>query len=59
MEVTVYLVGTDADDAQTNFPFDSEESASSYADDNGGLDVFTCTAYLDFSTIEKVEYNNG
>lgn len=53
MEITLYLVGTDADDAQENFPFDSAESAESYAQDNPDTYVYTVTATIDFSTIEK------
>jgi hypothetical protein len=55
MDITLYLVGTDEDDAQQNFPFDSAESAQSYADDNPGTLVFSVTAFIDFSTIEPVE----
>lgn len=54
MEITLYLVGSDADNAQENFPFDSYESAQSYADDGeeDHLMVFTVSATIDFSTIE-------
>lgn len=54
MEITLWLVGTDADDAQTNFPFHSPESAQSYADDTPGNKLFTVTATIDFSTIEEI-----
>lgn len=51
-DIILYLVGTDAENAETRWPFDSEESAYSYAADNPGLEVFTVVATLDLSTIE-------
>lgn len=50
----LYLVGTDDENAQEGLPFDSEESAQSYADDNPGTEVYSVTATIDFDTIEKV-----
>lgn len=54
MDITLYLVGTDKDDAQGNMPFDGPESATSYMDDNPGNRLFTVTARIDFATIEEV-----
>lgn len=54
MRITLWLVGTNADDAQGNFPFDSEESAASFANDNPGTKVYSVYADIDFSTIEEV-----
>lgn len=51
LDITLYLVGYDADRAVENFPFDSEESANSYRDDNPGMQVFEVDAKIDFSTI--------
>lgn len=52
IELTLYLVGIDEEAALGNMPFDSPESAESYARDNGGLTVFTVTAYIDPATID-------
>ena len=54
MEITLYLVGTDADDAQQNLPFDSAESAEDFMADNPGTKLYAVTATIDFSTIEEV-----
>ena len=53
MDITLYLVGTDSDDAQSNFPFDSFESAESYQQDNPGTKIYSVTARIDFSTMEE------
>ena len=56
MEITLYLVGKDKNEAQETWPFDSYESAESYRDDQeDGEFIWTVTAVVDFSTIEKVE----
>lgn len=55
MELTIYLVGTDVDDACETFPFDSYESARSFADDNPGSNIYTVQANVDFTTIELHE----
>lgn len=52
MEITLYLVGTDADDACTNFPFDSFESAESYQADNPDTEIYSVQAFIDFTTVE-------
>lgn len=49
--ITLYLVGENEDAAQENMPFDSEESAESYAADNKGTRVFAVDAVIDFSSI--------
>lgn len=54
MEITLYLVGVDEDDAMETFPFDSQESAEDYSKDNPGTTVFSVTARIDFSTIEEI-----
>jgi hypothetical protein len=55
MEVTIYLAGEDETMAISGMPFDSYESAKSYADDNEGLNVYSVTAKIDFATIQEVE----
>ena len=52
IELTLYLVGVDADDAQQNMPFDSYESAQSYSYDNPGTTIFTVQAKIDLTTVE-------
>lgn len=52
IDLTLWLVGTDKEDASERFPFDSYESAKSYADDNDGMKIWAATARLDFSTME-------
>lgn len=54
MNITLYLVGTDIENAETNFPFDSLESADSYIFDNPGMQVFSVVATMDLSSIEPV-----
>lgn len=57
MEVTLYLVGTDVDDAQANLPYDSWETAWETVldkEDSSEYKVYTVTATLDFSTMEEV-----
>lgn len=54
MDITLYLVGTDQDEAEANFPFDSISSARSFADDNPGTQVFSVTATIDFNTVKPV-----
>lgn len=54
MEITLYLVGTDADDAQLNQPFESWGEAESYRKENPGTKVFSVEAVIDFTTIEEV-----
>lgn len=51
VDITLYLVGTDEDDAQQNLPFDSEESAQSFADDNEGTVVYAVSATIDLGSI--------
>lgn len=51
---TLYLVGTDADDAQSKLPFDSAESAQSYQADNPGTKLYRVDAVIDFSSIQEI-----
>lgn len=51
IDVTLYLVGEDEDAAQENLPFDSEESAESFAADNEGTRVFAVDAVIDLNSI--------
>ena len=56
MEITLYLVGEDADDACGNFPFGEFKDAEAYRDDeipNG--EIYSVTADIDFSTVELCE----
>lgn len=50
-DLTLYLVGYTEDDARESLPFDSIESAQSYADDQGG-DIYSVTATIDLTTIQ-------
>lgn len=54
IDLTLYVVGTDEDDALGNIPFDSEESALSYANDNPDTTIYSVTAYIDPATIEAI-----
>lgn len=54
MKITLWLVGIDADHAEGSLPYHSPESAEECARDNPGFAVFTVTATIDFSTIEKL-----
>lgn len=56
MEINLYLVGVDVDDACATFPFDSFESAESYAKDNPGTCIYSVGAFIDFDSIRKVDY---
>jgi len=55
MEITLFLVGKDQEEAQQMWPFDNYDSARSYADPLPGNRIFSVTATLDFSSIEEVE----
>jgi nitrous oxide reductase accessory protein NosL len=57
MEITLYLVGMNEEGAISGLPFDSIESAQSYADDEGG-NVYSVLAVIDFGTI-RLEADNG
>lgn len=52
--LTMYLVGMDKDEAQENFPFSEHDDAEDYnrAEYGGKANIYSVTAYLDFSTIE-------
>lgn len=50
MDITLYLVGDDEDDAMSNAPFDSLESAQSNAEDTGGT-IYEVLAKIDFDTV--------
>lgn len=52
MTITLYLCGTDEDDAEGTFPFDSLESADSYAHDNRPCKVYAVDAEIHFGTKE-------
>lgn len=52
MEITVYFVGTDAEDAQASLIFDSYDSAQDYKNDNPGTEIFSATATIDLSTFK-------
>lgn len=55
MNITLYLVGEDEDEAQQNLLFDSQESAEDYAHDYPGSNVYSVSAVVDFTTIELVK----
>ena len=54
LDITVYLVGTDEDDAQENAFFDSWGEAESYRKEHPGTKVFSVEGRIDFTTIEEV-----
>lgn len=57
IEVTLYLVGEDKDDAMSTFPFDSFESAEGFwmdQEDNSNLRIYSVSAILDLSTLEEI-----
>lgn len=49
--ITLYYVGDSPELARQGMPFDSIESAESYADDEGGQ-IYEVTATIDFSTMK-------
>lgn len=53
LQITLYFVGTDEDDAQQNMPFDSLESAFSYQQDNPGTKIYSARGLIDFTTMEE------
>lgn len=54
--ITIYLVGVDEEDAKSNFPFDSIDSARSYARDMGaGAKIYSVGVLILFDTIEMEE----
>ena len=51
MTITLYLVGTDAEDAAEGLIFDSIESAESYQQDNPGLTIYEASATIHTDTM--------
>lgn len=51
-DITLWLVGENAEAAKESLLFDSYESAASYQRDNLGTNIYSVTAMIDFSTIE-------
>ncbi len=56
MEITLYLVGADQEDAKQNMPYTDEQTAQDVIDDYLGDDLrmFTVEASVRFDTIEEV-----
>lgn len=54
LNIELYFVGYDIDNAKTNFPFDSLDSAQSYANDNPGMKIFVAQGMVDLNTLEEV-----
>lgn len=52
MTITLYLCGVDEDDAEETLPFDSLESADSYARNNRPCKVYAVDAEIHFETKE-------
>lgn len=55
LQITLYFVGENKDEAQGNMPFDSYESADSYRKDQGGVNglrIFSASGLIDFTTME-------
>lgn len=59
IDLTLYLVGWDEDEAQGSMPFDSFESAASYRDDNrddsGSMNIYSVTSTINFDTMQLDE----
>jgi hypothetical protein len=55
MDVTIYLVGVDAEDALTSFYFDSYESALSASLDQPQTKVFEIDGWIDPVSIRESE----
>lgn len=53
--LTLFAVGTDAEDAKGTLVFDSAESAESFATDNPGTSVFALDAWIDWNSLRKHE----
>ncbi len=56
LEITLYMVGIDEEDARSTFVFDSFESANSYVQDNPGTKIYTVEATIDFETMELLQH---
>jgi hypothetical protein len=54
MDITLYFVGTDDEDAREGIPFDSQESAESFQADNPWAKIYSVTATVNFDTIKEV-----
>lgn len=60
IDITLYLVGADEDEAMEGLPFDSQESAEVYAGMEAGIDwrnelqIYTVQATIDFDTMAVV-----
>jgi len=56
LEITLYFVGVGKDEAELCAPFDSYDSARSYADDSptDGIGIWAAGAMVDFNTLEKI-----
>lgn len=55
LDITLYLVGEDKEDAAGSFPFDSYESAGSYQLDNPGTRIYSVDALILLDNIELVD----
>lgn len=53
-EVTIWLVGSSPEDAAGSMPFDSDDSARDYAEDNGRLNIYEVTATYSFDQLEDI-----
>ena len=53
IELTIWLVGADEDDALGSMPFDSPDSATSFMADNPGMKMYSATAYIDPTSIQE------
>ncbi len=55
IEVEMYLVGTDKDDAQQRFPCYDYDLAYEIMCENPGYKIYEVVAFVDFLTMEEVE----
>lgn len=53
LDITLYFVGHNEDEAQESMPFDSWESADSYRlNENPTANIYSASGLIDFTTME-------
>lgn len=57
LELTIYFVGANKNEAFAGLPFDSAESAESYQEDEGGT-IYSATAIVQAATLKKSRRNH-
>lgn len=54
IQTTLYFVGVDRDEAMENWPFDCEDAAEDYRQDNPGTKVFEADVTIHLDTMRPV-----